>query len=643
MIMQVRLPDGSIKIYDGPVTPGQIAREISEGLWRNAAGAIVNGQLWDLERPIDFDCELKIVKLEEPEAAEIYRHTMSHIMAQAVMRIYGADKVKLGIGPTIENGFYYDFDIQDVKITEEDLAKIEEEMKKIIKEDLKIERFELPKAEAIELMKERGQVYKVELIEEITDEKVSFYKQGEFIDLCRGPHLPSTGKVKHFKLLSVSGAYWRGNEKNPMLQRIYGTAFAKKEDLENYLKMLEEAKKRDHRKLGPQLELFFITTDVAAGMPIFLPYGMTVLLELMNLSRKLHKKYGYKEVGTPLIMHEKLWRQSGHWDHYKNNMYFTEKEEVTYAVKPMNCPGHILIYKNKPVSYKDLPIRLFEFGRVHRYERGGVLHGLLRVRTFTQDDAHIFCREDQVVAEVTNVVKFIDELYSIFGFTYRATLSTMPEDHMGDEATWEKATQALRNALEETKVPYVVAEGEGAFYGPKIDFHVKDVIGREWQCATIQVDFQMPERFDITYKDADGTEKRPVMIHRALYGSLERFFGILIEHYAGAFPTWLAPVQVVVLPVSEKYVDYAKQLSEKFDKTGIRVELDDRNETLGYRIRENQMRKVPYMIIIGEKEKESGKISVRTREGRDIHDVEVEEFITKITGEINSRSISLTY
>lgn len=643
MIMQVRLPDGSIKIYDGPVTPGQIAREISEGLWRNAAGAIVNGQLWDLERPIDFDCELKIVKLEEPEAAEIYRHTMSHIMAQAVMRIYGADKVKLGIGPTIENGFYYDFDIQDAKITEEDLAKIEEEMKKIIKEDLKIERFELPKAEAIELMKERGQVYKVELIEEIPDEKVSFYKQGEFIDLCRGPHLPSTGKVKHFKLLSVSGAYWRGNEKNPMLQRIYGTAFAKKEDLENYLKMLEEAKKRDHRKLGPQLELFFINTDVAAGMPIFLPYGMTVLLELMNLSRKLHKKYGYKEVGTPLIMHEKLWRQSGHWDHYKNNMYFTEKEEVTYAVKPMNCPGHILIYKNKPVSYKDLPIRLFEFGRVHRYERGGVLHGLLRVRTFTQDDAHIFCREDQVVAEVTNVVKFIDELYSIFGFTYRATLSTMPEDHMGDEATWEKATQALRNALEETKVPYVVAEGEGAFYGPKIDFHVKDVIGREWQCATIQVDFQMPERFDITYKDADGTEKRPVMIHRALYGSLERFFGILIEHYAGAFPTWLAPVQVVILPVSEKYVDYAKQLSEKFDKNGIRVELDDRNETLGYRIRENQMRKVPYMIIVGEKEKESGKISVRTRDGRDIHDVEVEEFITKITGEINSRSMSLTY
>ncbi|QAV32507.1 threonyl-tRNA synthetase [Fervidobacterium changbaicum] len=643
MIMQVRLPDGSIKTYDGPVTPGQVAKEISEGLWRNAAGAIVNGQLWDLERPIDFDCELRIIKLDDAEATEIYRHTMSHIMAQAVMRIYGADKVKLGIGPTIENGFYYDFDIQDAKITEEDLPKIEEEMRKIIKEDLKIERFELPKAEAIEFMKQRGQTYKVELIEEIPDEKVSFYKQGEFVDLCRGPHLPSTGKVKHFKLLSVSGAYWRGNEKNPMLQRIYGTAFSKREDLENYLNMLEEAKKRDHRKLGPQLELFFINTDVAAGMPIFLPYGMTVLLELMNLSRRLHKKYGYKEVGTPLIMHEKLWRQSGHWDHYKNNMYFTEKEDVTYAVKPMNCPGHILIYKNKPVSYKDLPIRLFEFGRVHRYERGGVLHGLLRVRTFTQDDAHIFCREDQAVTEVTNVVRFIDELYSIFGFTYRATLSTMPEDHMGDEATWEKATEALRNALEETKVPYVVAEGEGAFYGPKIDFHVRDVIGREWQCATIQVDFQMPERFEITYKDADGSEKRPVMIHRALYGSLERFFGILIEHYAGAFPTWLAPVQTVVLPVSEKYSDYAKELTIRLNESEIRVELDDRNETLGYRIRENQMRKVPYMIIVGEKEKESGKISIRTREGKDIHDVDVEEFIAKVKDEITSRRISLSY
>ncbi|MEJ5257973.1 MAG: threonine--tRNA ligase [Fervidobacterium sp.] len=641
--MEIKLPDGSVRRYEGSVTPGQIAKDISEGLWRNSAGALVNGQLWDLERPIDYDCELKIVKLDDPEAVEIYRHTMSHIMAQAVMRIYGEENVKLGIGPTIENGFYYDFDIANAKIAEEDLEKIEEEMKKIIKEDLKIERFELPKDEAIELMKKKNQPYKVELIEEIPDEKVSFYRQGEFVDLCRGPHLPSTGKVKHFKLLSVSGAYWRGNEKNPMLQRIYGTAFSKKDELESYLKMLEEAKKRDHRKLGPQLELFFINTDVAAGMPIFLPYGMTILKELMELSRKLHKKYGYKEVGTPLIMHEKLWRQSGHWDHYKNNMYFTEKEEVTYAVKPMNCPGHILIYKNRPISYKDLPIRLFEFGRVHRYERGGVLHGLLRVRTFTQDDAHIFCREDQIVEEVTNVVRFINELYSVFGFTYRATLSTMPEDHMGDEATWEKATVALRNALEETGVPFVVAEGEGAFYGPKIDFHVRDVIGREWQCATIQLDFQMPERFNITYKDADGMEKRPVMIHRALYGSIERFFGILIEHFAGAFPTWLAPVQVVVLPVSEKYVEYARNLYQELDKNGIRVELDDRNETLGYRIRENQLKKVPYMIIVGEKEKETGKISLRTREGKDLHDIELKDFVERVKHEIFVKSSTLSF
>lgn len=640
--MQIRLPDGTIREYSQPVTPGQVAKEISEGLWRNSAGALVNGELWDLERPIDFDCELKIIKLDDPQAMEIYRHTMSHIMAQAVIRIYGQENVKLGIGPTIENGFYYDFDIANGKITEEELPKIEEEMKKIIKEDLKIERFELPKEEAIKLMEERGQTYKIELINEIPDEKVSFYKQGEFVDLCRGPHLPSTGKVKHFKLLSVSGAYWRGSEKNPMLQRIYGTAFSKKEELDNYLKMIEEAKKRDHRKLGPQLELFFINTDVAAGMPIFLPYGMTVLKELMNLSRILHKKYGYKEVGTPLIMHEKLWRQSGHWDHYKNNMYFTEKEEVTYAVKPMNCPGHILIYKNKPVSYKDLPIRLFEFGRVHRYERGGVLHGLLRVRTFTQDDAHIFCREDQIVDEVTNVVRFINELYGIFGFSYRATLSTMPEDHMGDEATWERATEGLRNALEEMKVPYEVAEGEGAFYGPKIDFHVRDVIGREWQCATIQMDFQMPERFELTYKDSDGSEKRPVMIHRALYGSIERFFGILIEHYAGAFPTWLAPVQCVVLPVSEKYTDYAQQIAKTLDENEIRVELDDRNETLGYRIRENQMKKVPYMIIVGDKEKETNTITVRTRHGKDIHDLKVEEFITKVKEEILKRSNELS-
>ncbi|ACJ76106.1 threonyl-tRNA synthetase [Thermosipho africanus TCF52B] len=625
--MKVTLPDGSEKEYKDKVTLAQIAREISEGLFRNAVGGIVNGMLWDLERPIDFDCEIKIITKKDKEAPEFFRHTMAHIMAQAVMRIYGPENVRLGIGPTIENGFYYDFEILNGVIKEEDLEKIEKEMKKIIKEDLKIERFELNKDEAIKMMDEKGQIYKVELIKEIQDEKVSFYKQGEFVDLCRGPHLPRTGMIKHFKLLSVSGAYWRGSEKNPMLQRIYGTAFATKDELDNYLKMLEEAKKRDHRKLGPKLGLFFINTDVAAGMPIFLPKGATILNELMSFSRQLHKEYGYKEVMTPLIMNVKLWHQSGHWDHYKDNMYFTEKEETEYAVKPMNCPGHILIYKNDVVSYRDLPIRLFEFGKVHRYERSGVLHGLLRVRAFTQDDAHIFCRQDQIEEEVSSVVRLIDELYKPFGFTYRATLSTMPEDHMGDEETWEKATNALKKVLEDIKLDFDIAEGEGAFYGPKVDFHVKDSLGREWQCATIQLDFQMPERFDLKYVDKDGIEKRPVMIHTAKYGSLERFFGILIEHYAGAFPLWISPVQVLVLPVSDKYIDYAKKVARLLSESNIRVEVDSRNETLGYKIREAQISKVPYMIIVGENEEKSGKISVRSRDGVEEKDVSVEEFV----------------
>ncbi|RDI92126.1 threonyl-tRNA ligase [Thermosipho africanus Ob7] len=635
--MKVTLPDGSEKEYKDKVTLAQIAREISEGLFRNAVGGIVNGMLWDLERPIDFDCEIKIITKKDKEAPEFFRHTMAHIMAQAVMRIYGPENVRLGIGPTIENGFYYDFEILNGVIKEEDLEKIEKEMKKIIKEDLKIERFELNKDEAIKMMDEKGQIYKVELIKEIQDEKVSFYKQGEFVDLCRGPHLPRTGMIKHFKLLSVSGAYWRGSEKNPMLQRIYGTAFATKDELDNYLKMLEEAKKRDHRKLGPKLGLFFINTDVAAGMPIFLPKGATILNELMSFSRQLHKEYGYKEVMTPLIMNVKLWHQSGHWDHYKDNMYFTEKEETEYAVKPMNCPGHILIYKNDVVSYRDLPIRLFEFGKVHRYERSGVLHGLLRVRAFTQDDAHIFCRQDQIEEEVSSVVRLIDELYKPFGFTYRATLSTMPEDHMGDEETWEKATNALKKVLEDIKLDFDIAEGEGAFYGPKVDFHVKDSLGREWQCATIQLDFQMPERFDLKYVDKDGIEKRPVMIHTAKYGSLERFFGILIEHYAGAFPLWISPVQVLVLPVSDKYIDYAKKVARLLSESNIRVEVDSRNETLGYKIREAQISKVPYMIIVGENEEKSGKISVRSRDGVEEKDVSVEEFVEVVRKAIAER------
>ncbi|MDK2885668.1 MAG: threonyl-tRNA synthetase [Thermosipho sp. (in: thermotogales)] len=634
--MKIILPDGSIKKYNNPVTPGQIAREISEGLYRNAVGAVVNGQLWDLERPIDFDCELRIITKKDKEAPEFYRHTMSHIMAQAVMRIYGENNVRLGIGPTIENGFYYDFEILNGSITEDDLEKIEKKMKEIIKEDLKIERFELDKEEAIKFMKEKGQVYKVELIEEIPDEKVSFYRQGEFVDLCRGPHLPRTGMIKHFKLLSVSGAYWRGSEKNPMLQRIYGTAFATKEELEEYLKMIEEAKKRDHRKLGPKLGLFFINTEVAPGMPIFLPKGSIILNELMSFSRKLHKKYDYSEVMTPLVMNVKLWHQSGHWDHYKENMYFTEKEEVEYAIKPMNCPGHILIYKNEVVSYRDLPIRLFEFGKVHRYERSGVLHGLLRVRAFTQDDAHIFCRQDQIEDEVSSVVRLIDELYKPFGFTYRATLSTMPEDHMGDEKTWEKATEALRKVLEDINLDFEIAEGEGAFYGPKVDFHVKDSLGREWQCATIQLDFQMPERFDLTYIDKNGEEVRPVMIHTAKYGSLERFFGILIEHYAGAFPLWISPIQVTVLPVSDKFSTYASKITKELVDSGIRAHLDSRNETLGYRIREAQMQKIPYMLIVGEKEQSNETVSLRSRDGEEINNLKLEEVISMLKNKIEN-------
>jgi threonyl-tRNA synthetase len=635
--MRITLPDGSFREYESQVTPGQIAKEISEGLYRNAVGAIVNDQLWDLERPINFDCHLKIVTKKDKEAPEFFRHTMAHIMAQAVMRIYGENNVRLGIGPTIENGFYYDFEILNGSITEEDLEKIESEMRKIIKEDLKIERFEMYKKEAIEFMKQKGQIYKVELIEEIPDEKVSFYKQGEFVDLCRGPHLPTTGIIKYFKLLSVSGAYWRGSEKNPMLQRIYGTAFATKEELESYLKMIEEAKKRDHRKLGPKLGLFFINTDVAPGMPIFLPKGTIILNELMNFSRNLHKKYEYYEVMTPLVMNVKLWHQSGHWDHYKENMYFTEKEEVEYAIKPMNCPGHILIYKNDVISYRDLPIRLFEFGKVHRYERSGVLHGLLRVRAFTQDDAHIFCRQDQIEEEVTSVVKLIDELYKPFGFTYRATLSTMPEDHMGDEKTWDKATEALRKVLEDIDLNFDVAEGEGAFYGPKVDFHVKDSIGREWQCATIQLDFQMPERFNLTYVDKNGEEVRPVMIHTAKYGSLERFFGILIEHYAGAFPLWISPIQVVVLPVSDKFSTYASKIVEKLINNEIRATNDSRNETLGYRIREAQMHKIPYMVIVGEKEQSSETVSLRSREGDELSGIKIEQFISMLKEKIRNK------
>jgi len=640
-MIKITFPDGSSKEYEEGVSPADIAKDISERLYKDSIAAEVNGELVDLNYPITRDSTVKLITLDDEKAPLIYRHTMSHIMAQAVTHVFGADKVKIGIGPVIEDGFYYDFDVEGHSISEEDFPKIEEEMKRIIEQDIKIVRKEITKDEAKEIFKD--QPYKLELIDEIEDDKVSIYIQGDFVDLCRGPHLPSTGYVKHFKLLSVSGAYWRGDEKNKMLQRIYGTAFAKKKDLDDYLNMLEEAKKRDHRKLGPQLNLFMLQSEMAPGMPFILPNGKIVLNELMDYSREVHKRYGYSEVETPQIMNIKLWHQSGHWDHYKENMFFTEKEDMPMAVKPMNCPGHILIYKNNFVSYRDLPIRLFEFGKVHRYERSGTLHGLFRVRAFTQDDAHIFCTKSQMEQEIIRVIELTNEIYSTFGFDYEAILSTMPEDHMGEVETWDSATEALKLALEKSQINYKIAEGDGAFYGPKIDFHVTDSIGREWQCTTIQLDFQMPERFEMVYANEKGEYERPVMIHRAIFGSLERFFGILIENFAGEFPTWLAPVQVAVIPVSEKFNEKAKEFANQLEKENIRTYVNDTDSTVSYKIRNEQMKKVPYMIVFGEKELDSDTINVRTIKGKTEENISRDLFIDKIKEEIASRSLNLSF
>jgi threonyl-tRNA synthetase len=640
-MIKITFPDGSTKEYEEGVSPADIAKDISLRLYKNSIAAEVNGQLVDLNYSITQDATVKLITLEDDKAPNIYRHTMSHIMAQAVIHVFGKEKVKLAIGPVIEDGFYYDFDIEGYNISEEDFPKIEEEMKKIIDQDITIIRKEISKAQAKEIFKD--QPYKLELLDDIDDDEVSVYIQGDFIDLCRGPHLPSTGYVKHFKLLSVSGAYWRGDEKNKMLQRIYGTAFAKKKDLDDYLNMLEEAKRRDHRKLGPQLNLFMLQPEMAPGMPFILPNGKIILNELMNYSRQVHKRYGYSEVETPQIMNIKLWHQSGHWDHYKENMFFTEKEDMPMAVKPMNCPGHILIYKNSFVSYKDLPIRMFEFGKVHRYERSGTLHGLFRVRAFTQDDAHIFCTKSQMEQEIIKVIELTNEIYSTFGFNYEAILSTMPDDHMGDIETWERATQALKLALEKSQIKYKIAEGDGAFYGPKIDFHVTDSIGRKWQCTTIQLDFQMPERFEMVYANEKGEYERPVMIHRAIFGSLERFFGILIENFAGEFPTWLAPIQVSVVPVSEKFNEKAKEFARQLEKENIRTFVNDSDSTVSYKIRNEQMKKIPYMIVFGEKEMNSNTINVRTIKGNTAENISRDLFINKIKEEISSRSLNLSF
>ncbi len=632
--IKVTLPDGSDKAYDASVTVEEVAYSIGKGLGRAAVAGMIDGSMVDLATNIEKDVELSIITIGSEEGIDIYRHTSAHIMAHAVKRLYG-DNVKLAIGPTIEDGFYYDFDLEKT-FSQEDLLKIEKEMKKIIKEDLPIKRELVSRDDAMNLMKEKGEDYKVELIEDFDDQYVSLYHQGEFTDLCRGPHLPSTGKVKAYKLLNLAGAYWRGDENNKMLQRIYGTSFPKKSDLNKYIKRIEESKKRDHRKLGKELDLFSLQEE-GRGFPFFHPKGMVLRNQLIDFWKKEHLKAGYQEIMTPVILNKSLWEQSGHWDHYKDNMYYTDIDNEEHAIKPMNCPGGILIYKNKMHSYRDLPIRMGELGLVHRHEMSGALHGLMRVRNFTQDDAHIYCLPTQIVDELSAVIKLVDVIYSAFGFKYKVELSTKPEKAMGSDELWDKATDALREAIEENNLSYEINAGDGAFYGPKIDFHLEDSLGRTWQCGTIQLDFQMPERFDLTYVGQDGKEHRPVMIHRAIYGSLERFMGILIEHYAGAFPTWLAPVQSVIIPISEDQSDYAYSIKKELEEKGIRIEVDASNEKLGYKIRQAQLEKIPYMLIVGSNEVEDKTVSVRDRREGDMGAISVDEFKEKILQEIEDR------
>ncbi len=633
-MIKIELKDGAIIEVEKGSSIIDVAKKISEGLARVTLAGLVNGEVQDLRHKLTEDCKLEILTFDSLEGKKAYWHTTSHIMAQAIKRLY--PEIKLAIGPSIDNGFYYDFDTEK-PFSEEDLIKIEDEMKKIIKEDLPLERFELPRKEAIKFMEEKGEPYKVELINDLPEDAIiSFYKQGEFTDLCAGPHVAKTGNIKAVKLLTSSGAYWRGNEKNKMLQRIYGISYPKASQLEEYLNMLEEAKKRDHKKLGKELELFMITGE-GPGFPFFLPKGMVIRNVLEDYWRKIHTLNGYQEVKTPVMLNEELWHRSGHWDHYKDNMYTTKIDEQDFALKPMNCPGGMLVYKSKMHSYKDLPIRMGELGLVHRHEKSGQLNGLFRVRCFTQDDAHIFCLPEQIESEIIDLMHLINQVYSLFGFTYTVELSTRPEDSMGSDEDWTTAENALRKALEHENMEYVVNEGDGAFYGPKIDFHIKDSLGRDWQCGTIQLDFQMPERFDLNYIGQDGEKHRPVMLHRVVFGSIERFIGVLIEHYAGAFPTWLAPVQVKILTISDKQKEYADELVKQFMKEGIRAELDDREEKIGYKIREAQLQKIPYMLIIGEKEVEANAVGVRARKEGDIGQMPVKEFISKIKEEIEEK------
>ena len=628
--MKITLKDGSSKEYAQSMSVIDIAKDISEGLARVATAGEVDGEVVDLRTVIDKDCELNILTFNDEKGKGAFRHTTSHIMAQAIKRLY--PDTKLAIGPSIEDGFYYDID-RETPLVAEDLEKIEAEMKKIVKEDLPIKQYTMPRAEAIAYFKEKDEPYKVELIEDLPEDSViSFYSQGEFTDLCAGPHLMSTKPVKAFKLTSLAGAYWRGSEKNKMLQRVYGTSYPKKAELEEYLHMMEEAKKRDHRKLGKELGLFMMREE-GPGFP----KGMELKNQLLDYWREIHKKAGYVEISTPIMLSRHLWETSGHWDHYKDNMYTTVIDDEDFAIKPMNCPGGILVYESEPRSYRDLPLRMGELGLVHRHEKSGQLHGLMRVRCFTQDDAHIFMTPEQVRDEIKGVVKLINEVYSLFGFKYHVELSTRPEDSMGSDEDWDMATEALRGALDDLGLPYVVNEGDGAFYGPKIDFHLEDSIGRTWQCGTIQLDFQLPLRFDLHYTGADGEKHRPIMIHRVAFGSIERFIGILIEHFAGAFPTWLAPVQVEVIPISDKHLDYATKVLDTLKAAGIRADIDTRAEKMGYKIREAQLQKIPYMLVVGGKEEENEAVSVRSRFKGDEGQMKLDDFLAGIKEEIANR------
>ncbi|RJX39891.1 threonine--tRNA ligase [Paenibacillus pinisoli] len=636
MEIKVTLTDQTVRRCEQGTTVMQLAESISTGLKKNAVAGIVNGRLVDLSHAIEHDSLVEIITLDSPEGLEVYRHSTAHVMAQAIKRIFGDQKVKLGIGPVIADGFYYDMDIEK-PLSSEDLQAIEQEMERIVSENLPIVRKAVSRDEALRLFEGWNEPLKLELIRDLPeDAEISVYEQGEFVDLCRGPHLPSTGRIKAFKLLSVAGAYWRGDASNKMLQRVYGTAFPKKAELDEHLRLLEEAKQRDHRKLGKELELFMFSEE-APGMPFYLPNGMTIRTELENFSRELQLKRGYVEVRTPLMMNQQLWENSGHWEHYKDNMYFAQVDEAKHALKPMNCPGHMLIYSNSLHSYRELPIRMFEYGQVHRHEYSGALSGMMRVRTFCQDDAHLFVMREQIEEEIGQVMELIDQVYRMFGFDYRIELSTRPEDSMGSDELWNEAERALQNVLESRGVAYRLNEGDGAFYGPKIDFHILDALGRSWQCGTIQLDFQMPEKFDLSYVGEDSRKHRPVVIHRAVYGSVDRFIGILTEHYAGAFPVWLAPVQARLLPVSDKYIDYALQVKDVLEEAGIRVAIDSRSEKLGYKIREAQLKKVPYMIVLGENELSSSTVSVRKRGEGDLGSRDVRELADHIQEEIRMK------